>query len=206
MKYPVTHTDRVASEPYKQALSSCDTARAEASLSRAEASRAVTFDTLRKVIAPMRRTPSLLTAFVAVALAAGCTSSPASDAGAPADTSASDSPTADRMLTCTPGAQCGSDCLPQDAPCWACGGLSYDSQCRCRSGGGACAPATGCDNPSPAGEGEFCGTYFWCNRPCAAGLTCTGAASADSGLPPGLDYRRRCERPRDASVDDVPRD
>ncbi|MFO0609115.1 MAG: hypothetical protein U0324_38475 [Polyangiales bacterium] len=100
--------------------------------------------------------------------------------------------------TCTPGARCGNDCLPQDAPCWACGSLTYDNQCRCVASGGACAPATGCDNPAPAGVGEFCGTYRWCNRACADGLTCTGTPPGSDG---GLDYRHVCERARDAGAD-----
>ena len=98
---------------------------------------------------------------------------------------------------CTPGAVCGNDCTPRDAPCWTCGALRYNGACQCVADPSNCAPATGCDRPGPASEGEFCGSFAWCNRPCAAGLTCTG-------LPPGpenpRDYRRLCARPVDGGA------
>lgn len=142
------------------------------------------------------------------ALAGGCgpTPTPTSDAAASTDVVgelATPDVTPDRPPTCVVGAPCGNDCLPSDAPCWACGTLTYDATCRCRASASSCPPATGCDNPSPAGVGEFCGTYAWCNRACAAGLTCTGRVSADAGPRAELDYRRRCEVPRDASGDVV---
>ena len=135
----------------------------------------------------------------------GCNENVATPA---ADAATSDSPTTtdrapdtpDTALTCTPGALCGHDCLPSDAPCWQCGELTFDSQCRCVAPQGMCAPASGCDNPAPARAGEFCGTYRWCNRPCATGLTCTG-------IPPGStnpgDYRRVCVQAGDAGAQDA---
>ena len=112
------------------------------------------------------------------------------------DAIATDTP-ADVTRACVVGQACGNDCYPSDAPCWACGTLRFDADCRCRASVGACPPATGCDNPAPAGVGEFCGSYAWCNRPCAAGLTCTGMVG---GAASSLDYRRLCEAPADASV------
>jgi len=106
----------------------------------------------------------------------------------------------DVTRSCMVGAECGNDCYPSDAPCWACGTLHYDADCNCRANASACAPATGCDNPAPAGVGEFCGTYAWCNRPCAAGLTCSGLVNPDAGPGGQLDYRRLCEMPVDAGV------
>lgn len=135
----------------------------------------------------------------------GCSEDAASRAS---DAATSDAPVATDVAPdtgsvsprCTPGATCGNDCLPSDAPCWQCGTLTYDGQCRCVAPQGACAPAFGCDNPTPAGPGEFCGSYRWCNRACAEGLTCTGTPPGSTN--PG-DYRRVCERPTDAGARDA---
>ena len=146
---------------------------------------------------------------IALGLLSGCSeTTEVTDAGS-TDVVATDVVTTDVVTTdvapdvtrsCVVGMACGNECYPSDAPCSACGTLRYDADCRCRASAGACAPATGCDNPAPAGVGEFCGTYAWCNRPCAAGLTCTGMVARDGGATSSLDYRRLCEVPADASV------
>jgi hypothetical protein len=75
---------------------------------------------------------------------------------------------------CDVGMRCGNDCLASDDACWACGELVYDSACNCRPAASTCVRPD-CSNPAPAAEGEHCGTYWWCDRPCAAGLTCRDA-------------------------------
>lgn len=100
-------------------------------------------------------------------------------------------PRADEGGACTVGASCGYECLFGEAPCVACGELVVGPDCRCRPRLSLCAPATGCDDPTPAREGEFCGEREWCNRPCAAGLSCTGVVTSDGAAAVG-DLRRVC--------------
>ena len=72
---------------------------------------------------------------------------------------------------CEVGAWCGNDCLENDDACWACGELRYDADCNCRPYASTCFRPD-CSNPALGAEGDYCGTYWWCNRACAAGLTC----------------------------------
>lgn len=127
---------------------------------------------------------------------------PGADASDAADVTASDADASETAVIdgarCTVGATCGNDCLPSDAPCWACGTLRYNADCQCVASDNLCAPATGCDNPNPAGAGEFCGSYSWCNRPCAAGLECTGQLAGNDA---GRDYRRVCVSSGDGGAD-----
>jgi hypothetical protein len=99
--------------------------------------------------------------------------------------------TVDAPSACTVGKECGNDCIsPNEAPFWACGTLHYDKDCNCRA-----TPDMGwpdCTKPGPVGEGEFCGTYWWCNRGCVQGLTCAPIPT-DAG--PGFDFRMTCQKP-----------
>lgn len=119
------------------------------------------------------------------------------DGDAPTDVSDGRS---DGDAACNVGQNCGVDCSgPEQAPCWACGSLYYTSNCECRAmaGAGACIWPD-CRTPAVGQEGDYCGTYWWCDRPCAAGLACepfnTDARWAD--------WMRTCQR-IDAGAADV---
>lgn len=75
---------------------------------------------------------------------------------------------------CDIGAPCGNDCLADSDACHACGALVYDTDCNCRPVASTCFRPD-CSNPAPAAAGEYCGMYWWCDRPCAAGLQCVDA-------------------------------
>lgn len=71
---------------------------------------------------------------------------------------------------CLPGDACGNDCYgPEDYVCGACGELYYTHDCSCRPD---VPPLSECASTEPAGEGELCGHYWWCDRGCGSGLTC----------------------------------
>lgn len=72
---------------------------------------------------------------------------------------------------CDVGAWCGNDCLASDDACWACGELRYDTACKCRPVASTCFRPD-CSDATPGQSGDYCGTYWWCDRACAAGLTC----------------------------------
>lgn len=97
-------------------------------------------------------------------------------------------------------ASCGYDCLPQNGPFWACGSPVYTvldgGECACRAVRDSTWPD--CAKPGPVGEGEFCGTYWWCDRACNVGLTCA-PIQTDGGFG---DYRTTCQKPAsDAGAD-----
>jgi hypothetical protein len=98
------------------------------------------------------------------------------------------------------GLACGVDCgTPHGGPCFACGTLYLTATCDCRAprGGGACFWPD-CSSPAVGGEGDHCGTYWWCDRACAAGLTCEPDLR-DGGFG---NYLRSCQR-RDGGTTDV---
>lgn len=141
----------------------------------------------------MKNVARLIAAFCALFALAGCEESN------PAPRDASDDASEDAELikdapNSVVGDHCGNECLENDAYCWACGSLAYDEDCNCVAS--TCTDVLpGCNDPDPAGEGEFCGTYFWCDRDCAEGLNC-------EPVPPGEqfeggvgDYRRTCQQP-----------
>lgn len=72
---------------------------------------------------------------------------------------------------CEVGAWCGNDCLANSDACWACGELRYDTACECRPVASTCFRPD-CSDPAPGRSGDYCGTYWWCDRACAAGLAC----------------------------------
>jgi hypothetical protein len=90
---------------------------------------------------------------------------------------------------CKVGDWCGNDCLDQSDACWACGELRYDADCECRPYASTCFRPD-CSDPTPAAEGEYCGTYWWCERPCAEGLVC--ALKPDR---PPATYLTTCQLP-----------
>ncbi len=96
-------------------------------------------------------------------------------------------------LACTPGESCGSDCMPQDSPCWNCGTLTWDSECHCQVDINNCAEVPDCSAPGPVGEGEYCGEYWWCDRDCLPGLVCELKPAEDAG--PGGSYVKTCQQP-----------
>lgn len=116
-----------------------------------------------------------------------CTPSADTDASMVDATAADASPEADLSdavdaATCRPDGSCPNDCLPADAPCWTCSWSFSVADCRCHAtpvGEGCFVPD--CSAPGPASSGDYCGTYQWCNRACAAGLTCRTAPDAGAG-------------------------
>ena len=88
---------------------------------------------------------------------------------------------------CEVGATCGSECAPEDDSCAACGTMRYNEQCVCVANEGLCPPAQSeCEQPGAAQLGEACGSYWWCNRPCAEGLECM------TNDPCSGDFRSHC--------------
>ncbi len=96
---------------------------------------------------------------------------------------------------CTIGEECAEDCMPPDGPCMACGTRYNDSECRCRP-----IPDHGfcywpdCTAAGPAEEGEYCGSWWWCDRDCAAGLECRAIPPAEDPTPgDGASALRTCQ-------------
>ena len=113
--------------------------------------------------------------------------------GAGAENSGTEQPEAGPK--CTPGANCGGvDCIfPREDSCQSCGSIVWSESCECRPTGGTCFHPD-CSDPTPGGEGDYCGSYWWCNRGCGAGLACALAPrKADAGPNYGLNWLQTCQ-------------
>ena len=72
-------------------------------------------------------------------------------------------------LSCTPGEMCLSDCGVATCYTFYCGSSYWTENCEC--------PPLPCEShpllcPGVGTEGEYCGSYSWCNRECEDGLEC----------------------------------
>ncbi|HEY5924459.1 MAG TPA: hypothetical protein VIV11_22430 [Kofleriaceae bacterium] len=88
---------------------------------------------------------------------------------------------------CSVGEWCGNDCDPASDACWACGELRYDAACNCRPVTSMCFRPD-CSAPGLGAIGDYCGTYWWCDRACGEGLQCL-----DKPDRPAATFLRTCQ-------------
>lgn len=95
--------------------------------------------------------------------------------------------------TCILNGYCGNECLsaPEGA-CYYCGDLRYTVACLCQPSLAACLIPSDCSATTPAGAGEHCGTFWWCQRACQSGLTCVPQVDAGTYLGGPL-YWHHCQ-------------
>jgi len=92
---------------------------------------------------------------------------------------------ATRPLACVPGLPCATGCISADEwVCANCGELTFTHDCGCLPD---LPPLQACADDAPANAGELCGERWWCDRPCAAGLTCTPDPSYDADSDAGAE-------------------
>ena len=139
----------------------------------------------------MKRLFALGTACLSLALVAACSSDEGDNAGSGGAAGAAGAAGASN---CDAGSPCGNECGPQDAPCHQCGALHYDAECNCRPDVGSCPIWPDCSAAGPAQVGEYCGEYWWCDRPCASGLSCEPAPVDPDAGSGSFIYLKACKQ------------